>query len=445
MMTIPFNLHLKRKDIRWYLLKLLSNLQFSIVMLLVIALFSVIGTIIEQNEEPVFYRTHYGFSNEHLSLLNWKSIEFLGLNHIYTTWWFLTILLIFSLSLFVCSLSRQIPSLQHARRWHFYKTPSQFKKFAGGQEIQETQLNLLASYLQNYNYHLFQQGQSIYGYKGLLGRLAPIFVHGSIILLMAGSVLGLVSGFSAQEMVPSGELFRLQNIIASGKFSYVPQEFSARVNNFNIEYNSDSSISQFFSNISVLSHDGTELKKSTISVNTPLRFHGLTIYQTDWDVIAIRIRIDYSGAVQIPLKKVILPNSNKIWVGLIAQSKERQLSVVLTDLQKKASIYNENGQQIMDINIGDGYEIDGTFITFLNTIASTGLQIKSDPGIPLVYSSFFLLITSISVSYISYSQIWVIEKNQRFYIGGVTNRAQLVFEEELVRISKMSSQASRSF
>lgn len=436
---MQINLRFNKKDIRWYLLRLFSNLQFSIILLLVIASFSIIGTIIEQNKDVDFYHTHYSISDEHFTILNWKSIELFGLNHIYTTWWFLTLLFIFSLSLFICSLSRQIPSLQNARRWYFYKNPNQFKKFTGSQEIKETRIHLLASCLQKFNYHIFQQGNSIYGYKGLLGRLAPIFVHASIILLLIGSVLGLVSGFSAQEMVPCGEVFRLQNIIASGKFSYIPQNFSAKVNNFIIEYNQDNSISQFFSDISILNTEGEELKRSTIYVNSPLQFKGLTIYQTDWDIIAIRIKINNTDTLQIPLKQVLLPNNNKIWVGLIYQDQDSQVSLILQDLQKQATLYNKSGGKIMSVNIGKSYLIDNNNITFLSIIPSTGLQIKSDPGLPIVYISFFFLITSVSASYISYSQIWIIEKKHLSYIGGVTNRAQLTFEEELLKISIRSS------
>ena len=123
---MQINLRFNKKDVRWYLLRLFSNLQFSIILLLVIASFSIIGTIIEQNKDIDFYHTHYNISDEHLTILNWKNIELFGLNHIYTTWWFLTLLFIFSLSLFICSLSRQIPSLQNARRWYFYKNPNQF-------------------------------------------------------------------------------------------------------------------------------------------------------------------------------------------------------------------------------------------------------------------------------------------------------------------------------
>ena len=434
-----FNLQFRKKNLRWYLLKLFSNLQFSIILLLLIAVFSIIGTIIEQNQNVDFYQKHYDSSDKYFNFLTWKNIELFGLDHIYTTWWFLALLFVFSLSLFICSLSRQIPSLQNARRWYFYKNPNQFQKFTGSQQIKATKLNLMASYLQNYNYHIFQQGKSIFSYKGLLGRLAPIFVHASIILLLSGSVIGLVSGFNAQEMVPSGELFRLQNIIDSGKFSYIPQEFSARVNDFTIEYNEDKSISQFFSSISILNTEGKELKRSTIYVNSPLKFNGLTIYQTDWDIIAIRIQINNKDIVQIPLQQVSLPNKSKVWIGLISKNTDSQISIVLQNLEKQATLYNQNGNRLTSINIGEMYTIDGNNITFLNIIPSTGLQIKSDPGIPIIYTSFFFLIVSVSVSYISYSQIWIIEKKRRFYIGGITNRAQLTFEEELLKISKMSS------
>ena len=49
-------------------------------------------------------------------------------------------------------------------------------------------------------------------------------------------------------------------------------------------------------------------------------------------------------------------------------------------------------------------------ITLLEIISSTGLQIKTDPGIPIIYSGFFFLMLSTLISYITYSQIWIIQK-----------------------------------
>jgi cytochrome c biogenesis protein len=54
--------------------------------------------------------------------------------------------------------------------------------------------------------------------------------------------------------------------------------------------------------------------------------------------------------------------------------------------------------------------------TLLEIISSTGLQIKTDPGIPIIYTRFFFLMISTLISYITYSQIWIIQKNQKFLL-----------------------------
>ena len=38
------------------------------------------------------------------------------------------------------------------------------------------------------------------------------------------------------------------------------------------------------------------------------------------------------------------------------------------------------------------------------------------------------------LSYITYSQIWIIQKNQKIFIGGNTNRAVFEFELEFFKI-----------
>ena len=52
----------------------------------------------------------------------------------------------------------------------------------------------------------------------------------------------------------------------------------------------------------------------------------------------------------------------------------------------------------------------------------------------IVYFSFFLLMLSVYVSFISYSQIWQSEALNRLIVGGKSNRAVLYFQEELKRI-----------
>ena len=75
-------------------------------------------------------------------------------------------------------------------------------------------------------------------------------------------------------------------------------------------------------------------------------------------------------------------------------------------------------------------------ITLVEIISSTGLQIKSDPGIPVIYLGFFFLMLSTLVSYITYSQVWMIKNNEKVLIGGNTNRAIFEFELEFLKMVK---------
>lgn len=73
--------------------------------------------------------------------------------------------------------------------------------------MKDVSLLNLAYVLNLRKYYVFHKGQVMYAYKGLTGRMAPIFVHFSIVLALTGSVFGLVSGFMSQEIIPSGEIF----------------------------------------------------------------------------------------------------------------------------------------------------------------------------------------------------------------------------------------------
>ena len=75
-------------------------------------------------------------------------------------------------------------------------------------------------------------------------------------------------------------------------------------------------------------------------------------------------------------------------------------------------------------------------LTLLEIISSTGLQIKADPGVPIIYSGFFFLMISTLMSYVTYSQIWIIQKKQKLFIGGTTNRAIFDFELEFFKFIK---------
>jgi cytochrome c biogenesis protein len=109
--------------------------------------------------------------------------------------------------------------------------------------------------------------------------------------------------------------------------------------------------------------------------------------------------------------------------------------VLMDNLQGYCSIYNEFGEFLGNLELNEQVNL-GFPITLVDILSSTGLQIKTDPGIPLIYTGFFFLMISTLISYITYSQIWVIQDNNKIFIGGTTTRATFDFEIEFFKLIK---------
>ena len=75
--------------------KLLADLRFSIFLLLLISFCSFLGTIIEQDQTIEKYKINYPMTNPILGFLSWDRILQFGLDHVYKTWWFIILIVLF--------------------------------------------------------------------------------------------------------------------------------------------------------------------------------------------------------------------------------------------------------------------------------------------------------------------------------------------------------------
>lgn len=421
------------------LLKKLSNLQFAIFLLLLIAVFSAFGTIIEQDKEIGFYEVNYPISKPVLGFITFRLIFLFGLDHIYQAWWFIFLLLLFGCSLLSCTISTQLPSLKLAQIWQFYKNRDVLQKFELSFCVKDTNLSKFYFQLHAQNYNIIQQGPFLYAYKGLIGKLGPIIVHVSIIIILFGSILGNLCGFTAQELVPVKRIFHLQNVISSGPLSYVDQSFIGYVKDFRITYNDEGSIDQFYSDLNVFNTQDQKNLNKTIYVNEPLKANNLTFYQTDWNILSLTVKVDNSDDIQLPLKLVSISPSSRFWItslGNISLLTQNQLNlfIVFEDLTGKFQVFDAKQNILLESELGSTFFLNGHIIQIHEIIPGTGLQIKSDPGINVVYIGFVLLIFSTFLSYTSYSQIWAIKKDTKLYLSGRTNRAIYSFEREFLNL-----------
>jgi len=431
-------------------LPIITDLKLAIVLLLVIAIFSVTGTVIEQGETPAFYQANYPEHPALFGFLSWKVIQVVGLDHVYRTWWFLSLLVLFGVSLTACTFTRQLPALKTAQKWQYYDEPRKFNKLALSAELNNVNLNSITDLLKKSQYKIFQQEETshlLYARKGIIGKIGPIIVHIGIVMILLGGIWGAMTGFMAQEMITSGETFQVNNIIDAGAWSSqdVLKNWSVKVNRFWIDYTPKGGIEQFYSDLSVLNDQGAEVNHEKIYVNKPLRYHGVVFYQTDWGIAAVKVKINNSPIFQLPMALLNTNVQGRLWGTWIPTKPDLSagVSLLAKDLQGMVLIYDSEGKLVNTVRAGMSIPVNGVNLQILDVVGSTGLQIKYDPGIPIVYIGFALLMLGVVMSYFSHSQIWALQNGDVLYVGGKTNRAQVTFEREVLGILDQLSQTAK--
>jgi cytochrome c biogenesis protein len=408
--------------------KLFNKFSFGIVILVLIACASSIGSFIEQDEELNFYQQNYPVDKPIYGFIDWKLIQSVGLDHIYSTWWFIALLITLGISLTSCSITRQFPIVSNAKEYFFKKQSIAFLRLPLSIKFKNIYFlkEIIILQLQKLQFYIYQNQNLVYGYQGLIGRISPILVHISLLLILGGSSIGAFVNFTAQELLPKGEIFRIQNTIKVGPLTNLPT-LNIRVNDFWVDYENNR-IHQFYSNISILNNYGVELKEQTISVNNPLRLNGIDIYQSDWNLLGIRLKnLTTNEISEIPVFQ--LKQKSKSWITWIKD----EVTIVFDKLENTYNVYNKKGEFIETKNLGEKITKN---LVLIDSLPSTGLLIKYDPSIFIIYSGFGLLIVTTFLSYLPYTQVWIFSQKGNTWLGATTNRGKIQVElefENLIR------------
>ena len=414
-------------------LKIVSNLKFAIIVLAIIAITSSIGSFIEQDEPIAFYKENYPVTSPIYGFITSQFILKFGLDHIYTTWWFFSLLLTLGLSLISCTITRQFPLFSNSKEYFFRKRKNSFLQLPFAVKVKNISYlkEIILLKLQTMNFYIYQKGNLIYGYKGLIGRISPILVHFSLIMILSGSFFGAVQNLKVQEILPKGELFHLQNFIRIGWFTNLPT-ITTRVNDFWVEYENHR-IHQFYSNLSILDSSGSEIRNQTVSVNNPLRYQNIDFYQSDWNLLGIRVKQMNQPNTIYEFPVFALQKGVKSWITWINTKTENRI-LFFDQLENNIFMYDELGNFLKILNIGESVNSE---LTLVDLLPATGLQIKYDPSIIIIYNGFALLMITSCLSYLPYTQIWIFQKKQNSWVGSSTNRGKIQLEiefENLIRL-----------
>jgi cytochrome c biogenesis protein len=297
------------------LYELLSSMRFAIGLLTILAIASVIGTVLKQNEPYPNYAFEFG--------QYWFQVfAALGLYDVYHSAWFITILAFLMLSTALC-ISRNGPVF--IREIRSYRTGARAASLAAMKHSalldSTVDTATLTTYLQQQGFRLRQVAQDdgstlLAAKKGSMSRLGYFFAHGAMIVICIGGLidgnlplkLGELFGRVvpetrdlAQSAIPAQSRLSTRNpsfrgdvtiaenksadviFINSGK-GYLVQElpFIVTLKHFNVDYYSNGMPKLFSSNILVTDKASGKITEATVKVNHPLIVDGVAIYQSSF-------------------------------------------------------------------------------------------------------------------------------------------------------------------
>ncbi|MDN5347218.1 MAG: cytochrome c biosis protein [Clostridia bacterium] len=316
-------------------------MKLGLFLLLILGVSASLGSLIPQGQSGAFYKMYYG------RLLG-SLIVFLSLDNLFRSWWFIALGIILAASILSCSVQR-IRKLPGRKGW------------------------------------------------------GSILLHLSILVVLAGAVVSGVFGRSAYVEVGVGD-----SIDLTGK-GFPGQVLTLK--DFNIAYYPNLEPKQYYSKVALKTNDGREIERE-ISVNHPLKFKGLKIYQTSYgwmtrgrviaDGEAIPFDLESGGELAIDqnsnlrLKLIFVPDFDEKTGTLRSKSplpRNPRLACAL--------IQGHNLIEGKILREGETGEIKGYRITFSGYRYYTGLTVKKDPGVTIVYLGFALILLGLAVRYLA--------------------------------------------
>lgn len=294
-------------------------MRFAVSLLMFICVASIIGTVLPQNQVANTYIDQFGPF--------WYALfDIFAIWHVYNSWWFLLIMAFLVVSTSLCLLRNAPKMVKDMRSFREHVRGSSLRAFHHKVET-DSPHNVEASTLnvqkllekRGYAVKIRTDGDSrlLAAKKGSSNRLGYIFAHASIVIICIGGILDselpirlqvwlsdkqpitqnmLISdvpesgrlsasnpSFRANMLVPEGGQSG-HAIVSNGEGVLVqPLPFSLKLSKFDVEYYSTGMPSSFKSYVEVHDPDTDERFERVIEVNEPLRYKGVTVYQSSFD------------------------------------------------------------------------------------------------------------------------------------------------------------------
>lgn len=433
------------------------SLRLTLFTLILLAVTSIIGTVIPQGRTAAEYRQIY---TEKVYQL-FDRLDFFDM---YDSWWFILLLALLALNLIACSINR------FPRVWKLVRQPTLIPGEGLLQSLgqrEELVTDLSPATTTEVVTRLLRQRMAaptvseadgktyLFAQRGGFSRFGAYIVHLSIVVILVGAIMGMVWGVKGWVNIPEGQT--IDRIVLRDSGQYLPLGFAVTCEDFSVTFYPNGRTPKEFRSVLTVSENGQPvpgLEHKSIVVNDPLTYKGFTFYQASYSAtgdpqVVMRVRERSTGTEEVATVELgamtnlpggkgrfrLLPpppSMQSFGLGVTVQVWSEGKTPPRTFM-----VFQNNPE--FDEKRGGAYvfKLEG-----LEQAMSTGLQVAKDPGVPLVWLGCALMILGCFVAFfVAHRRFWVVIRplengKTGVLLAGTTHRNQPAFEqafENLVR------------
>ena len=435
-----------------------ASVKLAIVLLILISAASILGTLIPQQEAagPFISRLSPGVADV---------LRSLQLFNIFHSAWFMLLMALLATNLIVCSLNRFPAAWKCFRKEPEPDRADLFEQIPADQTvISETPLkeetdrleNLLKKKLKGVRRRDGSDHAYLYGEKGSYAHFGVYIIHTSVLILMAGIVIGFLFGFEGYVDIPEGESAAAVTLKGGGGTKSL--DFAVRCDRFFIDFYENGMPKTYRSDLSFVKN-GRVVKTSPVLVNHPVTFAGIRFYQANYGMIPSGdpVLVVMEGDKKIKDVKVAigmefdLPGKKakaqmiRVEENLMGMGPAVKLNIQSPAGQVQIWIFQAI-EQINQVNPGLIEQVPlfnpGLFKPYVFSLDQankqyyTGLQVMQDPGVPVVATgALVMMIGFLVVFFSSHRQIWIRLDSRgdktRISVAGKSNKDAVGLDREI--------------
>ena len=422
-----------------------ASVKLALVTLFLIAVTSIIGTVIPQKEAAEFYVSKYGPKTAQIFTI-------LDIPDMYNSWWFLALLFLLAFNLIICSIDRFPAVWKQVTADGLALPPERLQKMSNRMTwesngtVSEVSTALREKLQKNrFKVNSREQGEAtiLFYQKGHWTRTGVYLVHASILVIFFGAIIGSLGGYKGSVMIP--ETQESNRVFLFGGEGIEELDFTVRCNNFRIDFYPNGMPKEYTSSLTVL-EQGEEVLTKIIEVNDPLKYRGVTFYQSSYEpyqdfVVSITPPEGETRTFIIPFQQQEEWTEQNLKFGVI-NAKVIGQSIVSSKLW-----FSDGTGSPDSIWIDDGAEVNiegenGTYTLSVKQMYATGLQVAKDPGVWWVYIGFGLMLTGLYVAFfMSHRRFWLLLKpagnKTEVLMSGSANKNRAGFESSFAELGEL--------